>query len=685
MSAVLLTETVILEMTMDSNNNYSTSIDIGRLMKCAKEVRYKYEDYPELFLKEFGPEGCYLMGFWYLNSMWGLGMSESRALVYLLAADNHAKQLKDNNPEIEKMIAEARYRIGLCYDHGAGGKDQRDNCFNYYLWSAEAGNYSAMHELAGCYAQGIGVKADEIKFYKWHSDSRASDPFENEFNDEKMPVDEFGNTPFTDYAGPVYWYRDAADRGDADSCFYLGLGYHYGRINKDPHLRCRIDYGTKKDSILSAIYLEEAALRGHEEARKRLKAFGELFVECPETAPEERTAFNAYLNDAQTTHKGYSCYMLGKCYKYGYGTKQDELRAKYWVDMAALNKSSKARRKDYKLPSFYTAGSSWDPWTPVEVYEKCVNEEISPYAKESALMLSFCYEEGLGVQKDLEKAFEFCSKAAFDGLEKAWPRLAAMYRDGRGTGKDPELAELWENMDDAGYGRVLFDQAKKYAEGDGVKQSYWNARQLFTKSHFYTHDPEAYYQIGLSYLKQPDGDESYRYSCAKDNFEKAAKAGHAEAAKALKNLVDSKEYDKAQKVLKEQKKAGRAAAKKAAKERDMTRLGSMSDAELYRDSVISMAAATALSIGMCLTKQDQYAIRLVLCVIYAFIFKNGADLITQNEAVILLVPFLCAAAQFFRFMFLHFAAVIVTVYILSICIRKYTHEKELIKRNGKKY
>ena len=57
--------------------------------------------------------------------------------------------------------------------------------------------------------------------------------------------------------------------------------------------------------------------------------------------------------------------------------------------------------------------------------------------------IGYFYYEGLGVEKDLSKAFAWTKKAAEHGDWDAQCNLAEFYEDGIGTQADLEQAEYW--------------------------------------------------------------------------------------------------------------------------------------------------------------------------------------------------------------------------------------------------
>lgn len=67
-------------------------------------------------------------------------------------------------------------------------------------------------------------------------------------------------------------------------------------------------------------------------------------------------------------------------------------------------------------------------------------------------LLAYFYAEGIGVPKDLPKAFLLCSLAAEEGDATAQYRLGKMYETGSGTDADPKLAAQWyRRATEAGY------------------------------------------------------------------------------------------------------------------------------------------------------------------------------------------------------------------------------------------
>lgn len=57
--------------------------------------------------------------------------------------------------------------------------------------------------------------------------------------------------------------------------------------------------------------------------------------------------------------------------------------------------------------------------------------------------IGYCYEYGIGVAKDLEKAFVWCLDGAKDGLPVAQVQVGFAYEVGEGVKQDSEQAVYW--------------------------------------------------------------------------------------------------------------------------------------------------------------------------------------------------------------------------------------------------
>lgn len=137
------------------------------------------------------------------------------------------------------------------------------------------------------------------------------------------------------------------------------------------------------------------------------------------------------------------------------------------------------------------------------------------------------YDYGIGVEKNLEVAFEWYMKAAVLGHAEAQYKIGEAYYNGEGTGEDLEEAFAWymkaaeQDQEDAQYSLGYM-----YAHGEGVKKDLEEAFDWYMKAAAQEHT-EAQYEIGEAYYYgngiEEDLDEAFSW------YMRAAKQDHADA------------------------------------------------------------------------------------------------------------------------------------------------------------
>ena len=97
--------------------------------------------------------------------------------------------------------------------------------------------------------------------------------------------------------------------------------------------------------------------------------------------------------------------------------------------------------------------------------------------------LGVLYTDGLGVEKDLKKAFEYFNQAAAENDPVALDNLGNTYLLGLGIEKDYAKAlELFSKSAEKGCVNALADLGFMYSQGFGVKQDYKKAVEFFRKA-----------------------------------------------------------------------------------------------------------------------------------------------------------------------------------------------------------
>jgi TPR repeat protein len=150
----------------------------------------------------------------------------------------------------EAGIVADQVKLAGCYAEGRGVKVNTQEAAKWYRAAAEKGNVAAMCHLGRAYEKGSGVKKNELE--------------------------------------ALQWYRKAAGQGDAYGEFLLGVAYECG-------------VGVKRDY--------ERAVELYQKSAERGSVYGQCF--------------------------------LGSCYEEGFGVEKNEVLAKMWYAAARKNDPKK--------------------------------------------------------------------------------------------------------------------------------------------------------------------------------------------------------------------------------------------------------------------------------------------------------------------------------------------------------
>ncbi|MFT5758258.1 MAG: TPR repeat protein [Alteromonadaceae bacterium] len=115
----------------------------------------------------------------------------------------------------------------------------------------------------------------------------------------------------------------------------------------------------------------------------------------------------------------------------------------------------------------------------IEKFEPLVLEGYSPAQYQMALI----YQNGYGVQKDQQKAFELFSLAASQNYPDALFNLAVMYSEGKVVDKNLTTAfVLYEKAANKGLASAQFNIGVAYYNGEGVQKDYLKASRWYRKA-----------------------------------------------------------------------------------------------------------------------------------------------------------------------------------------------------------
>ena len=180
-------------------------------------------------------------------------------------------------------------------------------------------------------------------------------------------------------------YRKAAEQGDANAQYNLGVCYENG-------------YGVMQDYSQAVYWYRKAAEQG------------DAFAQCN----------------------------LGSCYGNGKGVTQDYSQAVYWYRKAVEQGNAEAQ---CNLGTSYGNGEGvTQDYSKAVYWFRKAAEQGNAVAQYN---LGVCYRNGKGVTRDNSQAVYWYRKAAEQGNAEAQFTLGTCYYYGEGVKKDKDLAEEW--------------------------------------------------------------------------------------------------------------------------------------------------------------------------------------------------------------------------------------------------
>lgn len=320
----------------------------------------------------------------------------------------------------------------------------------------------------------------------------------------------------------AYWFRKAADNGNARAQFNYGVC-------------CLKGWGVPASPQTGFLWISKAAAQELEAA---MIMQAELLFSglAPELDPARRfPAMSADVNKSLEILRklsGRGSALAAKSLA-RLLLKDPELRTKYAGELRknAVFSAGKLPR-DVECVLIYATvlqngiGGDTDLKKAVQLLHSI--EDISP---EAMARLSEIYNYGFAVQQDCQKAFDLCQRAAELGSPRAQLALGMRYLEGDMVEHSPARAfELFRSSWHGGYPAAAAALGKCFLEGIGTQQDMQKAFEFFMQG-ANAGDPESQYRLGKCFL---DGAGTDKDSAGAIHwFRTAAKSGHADAEREL--------------------------------------------------------------------------------------------------------------------------------------------------------
>lgn len=314
--------------------------------------------------------------------------------------------------------------LGFAYENGLLGSADFDRAFYYYKYAAERGYAPSEVALYGCYWNGSGVAPDHAKAMQWLTKAaNAGDPgaqnvmgYRCENPDYQMGSDVI---PARNFVEACQWYRRAADQGNAEGQYHLGLYYLAGQM-------------VEQDEERGLELVRAAADQGLNNALIKLANLYAQGIGEPRSAQERPMQLYERVHDDSR---------LIFRFRYGVGTDRDMIAVARCYVSLANNRKSRVWSPDEIVKKIQFKPTNRIKWMRTEdgyywpPEEDTPNEDmrfLSLYLKsalgdgQSALEIANCYLVGKDAPKSMPSAWLWLTLAAQNGSGEASVQLRSL-------------------------------------------------------------------------------------------------------------------------------------------------------------------------------------------------------------------------------------------------------------------
>jgi len=259
------------------------------------------------------------------------------------------------------------------------------------------------------------------------------------------------NLPFKD---TVYWYQQAAEKGNAEAQSGLGMLYFQGK-------------GVKQSDKLAIKWLIESAKQGRKSAQHNLAV---MYLEGIGVEKNYKKSFEWFSRAAKQDYAP-SQKSLSNFYRKGLGVEKNTKLADTWFERS-------------KMSGPYNDGLSLYKKGDYESAFKLLKPLADNLHNMAMFYIGVMYEYGKGVEMDYDKAIKYYRDPAHQGVPEAQFNLGRLFLGNAvGVDKDVKTAFRWiERSANQGMAQAQYDLALMYHYGEGVAVDAKKAFELFKKS-----------------------------------------------------------------------------------------------------------------------------------------------------------------------------------------------------------
>lgn len=360
-------------------------------------------------------------------------------------------KITENPSAKDDEKANAYYKLGLCYGRGEGVDKDLEKAFESMQNAADLNLPEALYAVACCYSNGEGVPEDDLASFEYYKKAAKAEYPPAYIELGKCYYSGQGGEKNPDEA--FKYIQKGAKHRFPEALLMLGVCYYNGE-------------GVTQNSKKAFGYFQEAAEFNVPEAFYNLAIcyhFGEGI------AKDSATAFN-HLESAAKLNFSYAFFALSHCYYFGEGIDKNPKKAFDLCQEAAVLGVPDAI---YSLAICYQKGDcvEKDLFVALKHFEKAYQKgiekalinigeiyieqkkfgkakekfnealksaspEIVSYGKYG---LGLLYLEGLGAERDFEKAVELFEESGKGGYSFAYSKLGLIYSSESISGEEKNL------------------------------------------------------------------------------------------------------------------------------------------------------------------------------------------------------------------------------------------------------
>jgi len=368
---------------------------------------------------------------------------------------------------VDKGNIEAICSLGVCYYYGEGVKQDEKKAVRLYLEAVDKGNVEAIRCLGACYYNGKGVDNDDNKAVQWFQEAM-----------DKGNVDAIRCLGVCYYSGrgvvnddkkAVDWFREAIHQGNVEALHCLGVCYYTGRgVAKDQKkavhlfqqardkgnveaLRCLgvcyyFGKGVIKDLKKAVHLFREALVNGNTEAILGLKVY---YVHRNNVDQKRDRHIHRYLEPDSEDQR--------------FAREYEKQKLRFLSHEEAMHQGDRSAIYRLGLCYEYGIGVDTDKQKAAQLYEEAADQGHAGAMGH----LGFCYQHGIGVDQDSKRAVSFYQRAMHQGDVDAIRYLGTCYEFGNGVHEDPKKAlDLYEDAMEKGNQTSTYCVARFHGQGN---------------------------------------------------------------------------------------------------------------------------------------------------------------------------------------------------------------------------